>query len=86
MRSALTFESAELECPSSFFVLRSENNHFLSKGFEGVDTSTSFRVFGASKFEVLKIYPPKLGLGIGANVLGDPVLDQLLVTFWKRLP
>ena len=84
MRSALTFESAELECPSFLLLLlllRTENNHFLSKGFEGWDASRSFRVFGASKFEVLEIYPPKLGLGIGANILGDPVLDQLFVTF-----
>ena len=58
-------------------LLRTENNHFLSKGFEGWDASRSFRVFGASKFEVLEIYPPKLGLAIGANTYGDPVFEQL---------
>ena len=66
-------------------LLRTENNHFLSKGFEGVDAPRFFRVFEASKFEVPKIYPRKLGLAIGANNIGDPLFDQVFAAFWKIL-
>ena len=54
---------------------------FCQKGYEGVDASRCFRVFEALEFEVLKMYPPKLGLAIGADTLGDPVFDQPFAVF-----
>ena len=86
-RSALTFGSAKLDWPKSCsFVLRSESNCFLGRGYGGGFNARRRWRFDTSIFRISKVDPPINPLRNRILTLRDPVFDHLFAHFlnlWK---